>query len=658
MNTKAIRNGLTDEVLKSLYESGVTSDEIASRYGMTGAGILYRLKKLGIKRLSNHERNKNRMIEKSGKDIFSLSKDEFFSLLKEKGEREIAKEYGCSRQVMKSLRDKFGIDAIGKTDRINIRLSEWFADEQEQVLYGSMLGDGNIHLGRNQGDTARYKEYHCLKQKEYLEWKLNILKEYMLEEGIERADGVWKDGRPTFGVRIKSHFHRNFRKVYDWFYDENGKKHLPDNFEDKINPLALATWYMDDGSLHGAKPTIASCFKNEDIERICDVLSRKFGIDSVPVKGASVTVIHFDRSRFFEIVGDYIIESMAYKVTLPERFSIKCIGKPHLKEYYDYLHIRIKDENIDDLVDYCHVIGFPYPNTSKFDRGDIVKRIKNTMPMINNGVISSGAGCGNDFLISCFENYFLGHSNGSWSAKWNFDSNLISVLRRIQKSGEYLTDSSLRNELLDMAGIYGFRPVVAKQLYDRYCPENAIVLDPCGGWGGRMLGAYCSDKVKRYDCVDACSETVYGLKHLKMLMDRTVEGKEVNVQYGAYEDSDFENGMYDAVFTSPPYFIKEFYSNDEFQSETRYGRDYGKWLKGFLKPFIEKSVLYLKDGGYFIVNIDNIRIAKKEYCVANDFVEMTQANTSLEHVETLWMTHNNRYRNEISGEPIFVFRKK
>ena len=141
-------------------------------------------------------------------------------------------------------------------------------------------------------------------------------------------------------------------------------------------------------------------------------------------------------------------------------------------------------------------------------------------------------------------------------------------------------------------------------------------------------------------------------------MDRTVEGKEVNVQYGAYEDSDFENGMYDAVFTSPPYFIKEFYSNDEFQSETRYGRDYGKWLKGFLKPFIEKSVSYLKEGGYFIVNIDNIRIAKKEYCVANDFVEMTQANTSLEHVETLWMTHNNRYRNEIAGEPIFVFRKK
>ena len=36
MNTKAIRNGLTDEVLKSLYESGITSDEIASRYGMTG----------------------------------------------------------------------------------------------------------------------------------------------------------------------------------------------------------------------------------------------------------------------------------------------------------------------------------------------------------------------------------------------------------------------------------------------------------------------------------------------------------------------------------------------------------------------------------------------------------------------------------------------
>ena len=167
MKTKAIKNGLTDDLLKSLYENGKSSEEIASMYGMTGAGILYRLKKLGIERISNHDRNKARMIAVSGKDIFSLSKDEFLSLLQERGERSISKEYGCSRQVLKTLREKFGIDAISKTDRIHIKLSEWFNEEQESILYGSMLGDGNIHLDKKQENckVARYKESHCLKQK-------------------------------------------------------------------------------------------------------------------------------------------------------------------------------------------------------------------------------------------------------------------------------------------------------------------------------------------------------------------------------------------------------------------------------------------------------------------------------------------------------------
>lgn len=660
MNTKAIKNGLTDDVLKELYESGKTSDEIAVMYGMTGNGVLYRLRKLGIRRMSSLERHQTRMIEKSGRDIYALSKDEFLALLKEKGERKIAKEYGCSRQVMKSLREKFGIDAIGKTDRINFKLSEWFTDEQEQVLYGSMLGDGNIHLGRNNGDTARYKECHCLKQKEYLEWKRSVLQEYILGDEVERDDGVWKDGRPTRGVRIKSHFHRNFRKVYDWFYDDDGVKHLPDNFEEKISPLSLAVWYMDDGSTHGNKPTIASCFKTEDICRICAVIERKFGIHGVPVKkeGDSVAVIHFDRDGFFKVVGDHIVSSMAYKVLLPERFDIECVNRPELKNYIGLRETEITDENVDDLADFWHLVGFPYPSVNDFDRGEIVRKIRGIRSMIDGNEISGGVSVGNDFLISCFKNYFLAHAKGNWSAKWHFDVNLSPLLRKMKERGVLLSDASLRRELEDLSGVHGFRPVVAKQIYDRYCPEGAIVLDPCGGWGGRMLGAYCSEKVRRYDCIDACSETVYGLKHLRMLMDRTVGGKEVNVQYGAYEDADFGDGLYDVVFTSPPYFTKEFYSNDECQSEYRYGDDYGKWLDGFLQSFVDRSFSHLREGGLFIVNIDNVKMAKKAYAIADDFFGIVCSHGGFEYVETLWMVHNDRFTGKKAGEPLFVFSKK
>lgn len=659
MNTKAIKNGLTDDVLKSLYESGKTSDEIGLMFGITGTGVLYRLRKLGIQRISNHERSRARMISISGKDIFRLTKEEFFRLLQEKGERKIAKDYGCSRQVMKSLRDKFNINAIGKTERIHLRISEWFTEEQESVLYGSVLGDGNIHLGNNR-KTARYKECHCLKQKEYLLWKRNMLSEYVSGNGLETENNLWKDGRVMRGIRIKSHFHKNFRKIYDWFYDENGVKHLPDNFEEKITPLALATWYMDDGSVHSTKPTIATCFSEADVIRICDVILRKFGITCVVAKkdGDSVSIIHFDRRRFFEVVGDYIAPCMAYKVLLPERFDIRCVGKPYLKRYFGLKCLEITDENIDDLVDYCHVVGFPYPVAGDFNRDEIVRRIRQIGSIVDGNEIAGGASVGSDFLISCFPNYFSGHENRRWSAKWHFETNLLSLLRKMRNRGMLLSVSSLRRELMDLSGIYGFRPVVAKQIYDRYCASESAVLDPCGGWGGRMLGAYCSDKVVRYDCIDASSETVRGLKHEKMLMDRTVVGKNVNVYYGAFEDSCFENGLYDLVFTSPPYFTKEFYSNDECQSWIRYGEDYDRWKEGFLKPFIEKSRSFLKNGGFFIVNIDNIRISKRNYPVADDFFRLVEQLGGFDFVETLWMIHNDRYTGKKDGEPIFVFKKR
>lgn len=660
MKTKAIKNGLTDDLLKELYLNGMTSEEIAKEYAMTGGGILYRLKKLGISRIANHERNRTRMVEKSGKDIFALSKEEFHFLLKEHGERHIAKEYGCSRQVMKSLREKFCLEAMSKTGRIHLKLEGWFDEEQESILYGSMLGDANIHLGRN--GTARYKETHSLKQKKYLEWKGSILGGYVSNRGVKQCFGkIWHDGREMYSVLLLSYYHVNFRKIYDWFYDENGVKHLPENFEEMINPLSAAVWYMDDGSLHGNKPTIASCFGDDDIVRICNAFKNKFGIDCVSVKNKKncVTIIHFDRKQFFNLIGGFIIESMSYKVTLPERFSIKCISKPNLAKYCFCKSIVIDDNNIDELVDYCHIVGFPYPRIGDYDRNGIVYSIRNASLLINeNGMVGNGVSVGNDFLLSCFSNYFESHSNGNWSSKWHFDNNLAFILRSLQKQEKYLVQETLRKELMKQNGIYGFRPIVAKQLYDRYCPENGIVLDPCGGWGGRMLGAYCSDNVKRYDCMDACDDTVYGLKHERMLMDRTVAGKEVNVSYGAYEDSTFGHSFYDVVFTSPPYFIKEFYSNDKFQAETRYGDDYKQWKDGFFLPFIEKSVMYLKCGGHFIVNIDNVRIGRKEYQLADDFLEMASGFRELEFVETLHMVHNDRFSGIIDSEPILVFRKR
>jgi DNA modification methylase len=208
---------------------------------------------------------------------------------------------------------------------------------------------------------------------------------------------------------------------------------------------------------------------------------------------------------------------------------------------------------------------------------------------------------------------------------------------------------------MEHEGISGFRPVVAKQIYDRYCPENAVVLDPCGGWGGRMLGAYCSDKVIRYDCIDASKNTCKGLEKVKDAFGRLCGGKEINVSCGAFEDQHLESGIYDMVFTSPPYFKKERYSEDGTQSCNRY-EDYGIWKESFLSEFVDKSYDCLKTNGWFIVNIDNVKINNDEFSLQDDLKELA-LKKGFVLKETLFMKSRNRYVGTESGEPIFVFLK-
>lgn len=666
MYTKAIKNGLTDDVLTDLYKSGQTAKEISLEYGMTENGVLYRLRKLGIVK-TNHQRNEERMIRDSqnGRSIYSVTKEELELMLRERGERQIAKEYGCSKHTIKLLRKKFDIKAYSKSDRIHIALPDWFTDEQLSMLYGSLLGDGNIHPN-NDGTAARFKEGHCLKQEDYLRWKTEVLGDFVSKRGMkETGTKLWKDGREFRGISVLSRFHRNFLTIYNWFYDENGVKHLPGNFAEMITPLALAIWYMDDGSVHGKYPSIASCFDRSEVDEACRIINEKFGIRSfVPDKKScdSVWIIHFDSRKFFEVVGDYILPGMEYKVTLRERFLLKCVNRPDLIKYITADTIGISIENIDELVDYCHICGFPYPDITEYDRGKIITSIKHSYPLICDGMIKQGNNTGNDFLIGCFSNYFLAHSHGRWPAKWHFDHNLPRVLRNIMEHNKMLTASSLRSELIDLSGIYGFRPAVAKQIYDRYCCEGAKVLDPCGGWGGRMLGAYCSDKVARYDCVDACADTKHGLDHVKMLLDRTTEcGTDVHVSFGAYEDMKFEKDFYDVVFTSPPYFIKEYYSSDAQQSSERYGDSFYHWVNGFLFPFIERSYDWLRPWGKFIVNIGNVRIGEKFIGVADMFKSLMDEKYSeyFEYVETLRMERSGWYLNsQKEFEPVFVYMKR
>jgi DNA modification methylase len=71
-------------------------------------------------------------------------------------------------------------------------------------------------------------------------------------------------------------------------------------------------------------------------------------------------------------------------------------------------------------------------------------------------------------------------------------------------------------------------------------------------------------------------------------------------------------GQLDFVFTSPPYFNREQYSQQETQSFKSHPT-YEDWRDNFLKPTLKTAYEYLKNDRYLAWNIANIKVGLDKY---------------------------------------------
>ena len=72
------------------------------------------------------------------------------------------------------------------------------------------------------------------------------------------------------------------------------------------------------------------------------------------------------------------------------------------------------------------------------------------------------------------------------------------------------------------------------------------------------------------------------------------------------------DGKLDLSFTSPPYFNREQYSQDDNQSFRKFG-EYNDWKENFLRPTLTTIYNYTKDDRYILWNIASIKIDKNNY---------------------------------------------
>ena len=126
------------------------------------------------------------------------------------------------------------------------------------------------------------------------------------------------------------------------------------------------------------------------------------------------------------------------------------------------------------------------------------------------------------------------------------------------------------------------------------------VLDPCHGWGGRLVGALLAD-VESYTGVDPSDEASAGVHKIAEAYHEYSPDTEVKLLKMPFEDTALEAGAYDIAITSPPYFDVELYHGEQ-QSYVRYPK-YDLWRDGFYRQLIAKVYDYLRDGGTFVLQV-------------------------------------------------------
>lgn len=172
--------------------------------------------------------------------------------------------------------------------------------------------------------------------------------------------------------------------------------------------------------------------------------------------------------------------------------------------------------------------------------------------------------------------------------------------KQYDKNKDYLLNS-FRLGINGVQYINEFQPYVARDLCKKYLlDKNSRVLDPCAGWGGRMIGvsAVCGD----YTCFEPARETFKGLIKLYDFILRIDHDFIAVLNNLPFEDAKLKNDFFDFALTSPPYYDTELYTDEETNSLNRY-KSFEGWCAGFYVPMIQKTMDALKPGCTFVLNI-------------------------------------------------------
>ena len=381
------------------------------------------------------------------------------------------------------------------------------------------------------------------------------------------------------------------------------------------------------------------------------------------------------------------------------------------KEWQHIITTYDKDEVVDELAKCLHTYPCPIPKITEQEAlkslkklkgvqwGDVLeykswfprneRRSKYELTHSYFKRDNSGNNASNPFHIETRWKVDWTRTPSGWKT-WQTVDGIKTIVRAFWSLEKVLTKVDLQSirmaTTLRKYVASQFKPSIAKAFYDYFGSVN--VLDFSAGWGDRLAGFYCGETTKSYVGIDP--NTLNHPNYKKQIefyeKHRTIfeEEKKVDFICSPAEDVDFTEYKehFDTVFTSPPYFNVEKYSDEDTQSYIRY-KDIDSWNKNFLHKTLGKIIPTLKKDGLLAINIADVYDAKNktyfDICnPMNDFLksqglyyygcigmEMTKrfnsggaGNAKSEYFQEYLKDKTKHTKNIAFGEPIWIWEKK
>ncbi|MBA2530976.1 MAG: recombinase RecA [Nocardioidaceae bacterium] len=208
-------------------------------------------------------------------------------------------------------------------DRVLAAEPHRLSDQQLQVVLGSLMGDGNLSPNLRGRNGVRFRLGHGAKQCEYLDWKVSLLGNIGHSRRTNARGASFADLTPL----------PELAELQRLVYLGDGKKYLSEEYLKALTPLALAIWYLDDGSFtvpskglqqrtrggSGRAEICVEAMSEGSRVRLRDYLRDVHGIEArLHRRGkAAKAVLTFTTAgteRFQRLVAPYVPPSMSYQL--------------------------------------------------------------------------------------------------------------------------------------------------------------------------------------------------------------------------------------------------------------------------------------------------------------------------------------------------------